>query len=196
MPPSIVLEVLQILEAEINLREETRVAEQARPALPAEEHKQQATKLSGTQAELRVRIDKVIERIRELPDGESEFGKEIKLLGLVSEVMNEAVEILARPETGRPAIAAETEAIELLLQSKRINPRAGGGGGSSPGGGGGGTTQDSALSLVGTGANDKEVREDRGVSQATGDAGPSLPEEFRAGLDEYFNRLERGPRRE
>jgi hypothetical protein len=25
----------------------------------------------------------------------------------------------------------------------------------------------------------------------TGDSGPSLPEEFRAGLDEYFNRLER-----
>ena len=190
------LEVLQILEAEINLREETRVAEQARPALPAEEHKQQSSKLSGTQAELRVRIEKVIERIRELPDAETAFGKEIKLLGMVSEVMNEATEILARSDTGRPAIAAETEAIELLLQSKRINPRGGGGGGSNPGGGGGGTTQDSALSLVGTGANDKEVREDRGVSQATGDAGPSLPEEFRAGLDEYFNRLERGPRRE
>ena len=86
--------------------------------------------------------------------------------------------------------------IELLLQSKRINPRGGGGGGASPGGGGGGTTQDSALSLVGGGVNDKEVREDRGTSQATGNAGSSLPEEFRAGLDEYFNRLERGPSRE
>jgi hypothetical protein len=196
LPPSIVLEVLQILEGEINLRDETRVAEQARPALPADEHKQQATTLSGTQAELRMRIDKVIERIRELPDGDSEFGKEIKLLGMVSEVMNEATEILARPETGKPAIAAETEAIELLLQSKRINPKGGGGGGANPGGGGGGTTQDSALSLVGSGVNDKEVREDRGVSQATGNTGPALPEEFRAGLDEYFNRLERGPGRE
>ena len=39
--------------------------------------------------------------------------------------------------------------------------------------------------------NDKEVREDRGVSQATGESGSALPEEFRAGLDEYFNRLER-----
>ncbi len=131
-----------------------------------------------------------------MPDGESVFAKEIKLLGMVSVVMNEATEILAKGDTGRPAIAAETEAIELLLQSKRINPKAGGGGGASPGGGGGGDTQDSALSLVGSGANDKEVREDRGVSQATGDAGPSLPEEFRAGLDEYFNRLERGSGRE
>ena len=48
---------------------------------------------------------------------------------------------------------------------------------------------------LGGGVNEKEVREDRGVSQATGDSGPSLPEEFRAGLDEYFNRLERGPAR-
>jgi hypothetical protein len=45
---------------------------------------------------------------------------------------------------------------------------------------------------VGGGVNDKEVREDRGVSQSTGETGPALPEEFRAGLDEYFNRLERG----
>ena len=53
--------------------------------------------------------------------------------------------------------------------------------------------QDSALALLGGGVNQKEVREDRGVSQATGESGPVLPEEFRAGLDEYFNRLERGP---
>ena len=35
-----------------------------------------------------------------------------------------------------------------------------------------------------------------GISQATGQSGPALPEEFRAGLDEYFNRLERGPSRD
>ena len=33
------LEVLQILEGEVNLREETRVAEQARPALAAQEYR-------------------------------------------------------------------------------------------------------------------------------------------------------------
>jgi hypothetical protein len=193
LPPSIVLEVLQILEGEVNLREETRVAEQARPAIAAEEHKQQSGKLSGTQSELKERVVKVIARIRELPDAESDFGKEIRLLTLVAKVMDEAAGILDRPETGAPAIAAETEAIELLLQSKRINPKAGGGGGSSPGGGGGGTTQDSALTLLGGGVNDKEVREDRGISQSTGNPGAALPEEFRAGLDEYFNRLERAP---
>ena len=192
LPPSIVLEVLQVLEAEVNLREETRVAEQARPALAAEEHGRQAAKLSGTQGGLRDRIEKVIKRILDLPDAEKEFAYEINLLGQVEEVMRDAVAILARPETGRPAIAAETEAIELLLKSRRINP-GGGGGGSTPGGGGGGITHDSALALLGRGANEKEVREDRGIAQATGDSGASLPEEFRAGLDEYFNRLEGRP---
>ncbi len=105
--------------------------------------------------------------------------------------MDEATEILARPETGPAAIGAETEAIELLLQSKQINPRGGGGGGSSPGGGGGGDTLDSALALLGAGCNEKEVREERDVGQATGADGSTLPEEFRAGLDQYFNRLER-----
>ena len=69
-----------------------------------------------------------------------------------------------------PAIAAETDAIELLLKSKRINPRGGGGGGPTPGGGGTGTTRDSALALLGGGVNDKETREDHGVSQSTGDS--------------------------
>ena len=89
-----------------------------------------------------------------------------------------------------PSDAAETEAIELLLQCKRINPKRGGGGASSPGGGGTGTTQDSALALLGSGLNQNEKREAREVAQATGETGRVLPEEFRAGLDEYFNRLE------
>jgi hypothetical protein len=191
LPPSIVLEAMQILEAEINLREETRVAEQARRALTSAEYGKRAEKLGTSQDGLSERITKLTQRIRDLPDGEQDFAKEISLLGRVELVMDQAAEILGRPETGSQAIAAETEAIELLLQSKRINPRGGGGGGSSPGGGGTGTTSDSALALIGTGLNDKEVREDRGVSQATGESGSSLPEEFRAGLDEYFNRLER-----
>jgi len=193
LPPSVVLEVLQILESEVNLREETRVAQQARPALAADEFGRKAGALAGTQKGLHTRVEKVTGRIRELPDAANEFAYEIDLLGQVAAVMGEATEILARPETGNPAVAAETDAIELLLRSKRINPKGGGGGGSSPGGGGTGSTRDSALALLGTGLNEKEVREDRGVSQATGDTGPALPEEFRAGLDEYFNRLERGP---
>jgi hypothetical protein len=191
LPPSIVLEVLQILEAEVNLREDTRVTQQAKPAVEKEQYAQQADGLSKTQHQLQDRVDKVTQRIRELPDGEAQFAKEIGLLSAVSGVMGEATAILARPETGSPAIAAETEAIELLLQSRRFNPGGGGGGGSNPGGGGGGTTNDSALSLVGRGVNEKEVRESPRAAQATGDTGATLPEEFRTGLDAYFNRLEK-----
>ncbi|WP_437227465.1 hypothetical protein SH661x_000364 [Planctomicrobium sp. SH661] len=191
LPPSIVLEVLQILEGEVKLREETRVAEQAKGATTPADHSKESKRLSDSQSALRERIDNVMVRIRELPDAESDFGKELALLVKVSEVMVDATGILARPETGSPAIAAETEAIELLLQSKRFNPNGGGGGGSTPGGGGTGTTHDSALALVGTGINEKERREDHGPVQAVGTAGSTLPEEFRAGLDEYFNRLDR-----
>jgi hypothetical protein len=193
LPPSVVLEVLQILEGEMNLREETRVAEQARPSLAVDDYKHEAGRLSTTQNVLRDRVVKVVARIRQLPDAESDFAKELHLLETVEGVMQETRDILARPNTGKAAIGAETDVIELLLQSKRFNPKAGGGGGgSNPGGGGGGTTHDSALTLLGTGVNAKEVREDRGVSQTTGERGSTLPEEFRAGLDEYFNQLERG----
>ncbi len=185
------LEVLQILEGEVNLREETRVAEQARPAIEAKEHAERADGLSGTQDELRDRVDKVIARIGELPDAEMHFGKEVQLLEAVSGVMREATDILATPETGAPAIAAETEAIELLLQSRRVNPGGGGGGGANPGGGGGGGEADSAMSLVGSGVNEREQREDHGIAQTTGETGIVFPEEFRAGLDEYFNQLEK-----
>ncbi len=190
LPPSLILEVLKILESEVNLREETRVAEQARAAVEADTHNTEAKRLSETQDGLRKRTDDVVTAIEGLPEGANRFGKEVALLNAVSSVMTDAANILNTFDTGAPAIAAETEAIELLLQCKRINPKAGGGGGSSPGGGGNGTTQDSALALLGSGLNQNERREARDVAQATGETGRVLPEEFRAGLDEYFNRLE------
>ncbi len=190
LPPSIILEVLQVLEAEMNLREETRVAEQAKNAVTAEEHQGVGTQLSGKQKELQDRIEKVLEKIIELPESEEHFGQEIEMLTDVEIAMTEASVILSRPDTSAPAIAAETEVIELLLKSKRINPKGGGGGGTSPGGGGKGDTTDSALALVGSGMNEKEHRERREIQQSTGEQGAALPEEFRAGLDEYFSRLD------
>jgi hypothetical protein len=194
LPPSVVLEVMQILEAEIALREDTRVAEQSRPALAAEKYAADAEKLAATQVKLRERVDATVKRVGELPDAASNFGYEMQLLSMVSGVMGEAAEILKRPETGAPAIAAETEVIELLLQAKRCNPKSGGGGGGSTPGGGGAEdpAEQPALALLGSGANEKARPEERDVSQSSGAADRTLPEEFRAGLDEYFNRLERG----
>jgi hypothetical protein len=191
LPPSIVLEVMQILESEMNLRDRTRVVEQSREADSNQRYSEAATELAQTQATLRDRVEAVAEKIRNLPNADEEFGKEINLMVQVDGVMQDAVRILQQPDTGRPAIAAETEAIELLLQSKRINPKSGGGGGSSPGGGGSGDTTDAAISLVGPGINEKEVRQERPVDQVNGKIDSDIPEEFRYGLDQYFDRIER-----
>ena len=175
----------------MNLREETRVVQQGREALSPDNFRVTATHLAETQDTLRNKLNDAIGRIKQLPDGVTMFAKEVGQLSSAAVVMKEASEILARPDTGSDAIAAETEVIEILLATERINPKgAGGGGGNTPGGGGGGDTSDAALALVGAGRNEKEVREMPQAAQSTGDAGVSLPEEFRAGLDEYFSRLD------
>lgn len=183
---------MKVLEDEIALREETRAAEKARPALEKVKYGERAAGLSKTQGEIAKHVEDIVRQIKELKDGEASFPKEIGLLNYVKQVMDEAQGILAQPNTGAPAIAAETEAIELLLQAKRINPGGGGGGGSNPGGGGGGTTQSSALALLGKSDAKDEAPAKRSVGQSTGTAGKKYPEEFRNGLDAYFNKLEQG----
>jgi hypothetical protein len=191
LPPSLVLEVLNILEDEMDLREETRSLEQARKALPGDDFSGQAGALAGTQADLSGRTAEVVFKISELPNGSSDFAKELKLLLAVKNVMDEAATILGSPDTGAPAIAAETEAIELLMQAKRQNPNGGGGGGgTSPGGGGSGTTTESAIAQVGRGDDADATVEEREVEQSTGLSGRQVPAEFAPGLDKYFNRLE------
>jgi len=108
--------------------------------------------------------------------------------------MDEAEDILDTPETGPKAIAAETDAIELLLQAKRQSPNGGGSGGSSPGGGGTAASASSAaLSELGPGSDAKSTITQRPVGQATGRAGREFPDELKSGLETYFNLLEGGP---
>ena len=184
---------MKILEKEIDLREETRTLEQARAALATDEYEEKALAQSETQGELAVRVADVVDKIMALPNADA-FPKEIALLSAVNTVMQDAQEILSRPDTGPEAIAAETEAIELLLQARRVNPNGGGGGGSSPGGGGTGDTDQAALALIGMGAERNAGQVNRTVGQATGSAGGELPAEYRAGLDAFFQALEEGNR--
>ncbi len=190
MPPSIVLEVLQLLDDEVKLRERTRVAEQSRPVITDTEHMEAANRLGDLQQGYQARVDALVDQILELPNAEGDFANELNMLGQVSAVMEETTEILFKPQTGPVAIAAETEIIELLLKSKRFNPNASGGSGADPGGGGKGKTEVAALALVGSGVNPQEVKEETNAIQANQVAQPGLPEEFRSGLDQYFNRLE------
>lgn len=191
LPPEIVLKVMQALRDEMNLRDETRELENARTALKDGEHKEKASKLSIEQDRIEDHTTGAVADILALPQGEEKFGKELQLLAAVREVMAEASDILREPQTGAPAIAAESEAIELLLQTKRQNPNGGGGGGSDPGGGGGAATASSAaLADLGPGSDAKSSVSARPVGQATGRAGKEFPEEFKSGLDAYFSNLE------
>ncbi len=191
LPPSIVLEVMRILEGEMDLREETRGLEQVREHTEAVAYQDKAEAQSETQRALYNRLVNVITDIRALPLGDQKFGRELKLLAGAGDAASDATEILGRPDTGREAIAAETEVIELLLQAKRANPKGGGGGGgSNPGGGGEGNTDQVALELYGPGSDPNAQIEAREVRQATGTTNDQTPAEFRDGIDAFFNALE------
>jgi hypothetical protein len=191
LPPSIVLEIMRILEGEIDLRDETRAAETAKKAVKTEEYEESLAQLFETQTSIHDRTLAVMDDIRAIPNGENKFGKELKIIGMAAAAMHDAADLLSRPTTDSDVIAAETEAIEMLLQAKRCNPK-GGGGGSSPGGGGGGDTETVALAMHGPGADPNAHIESRDIQQATGTTNDQLPAEFRDGLEDFFNAVEIG----
>lgn len=196
LPPELVLRIMKVLQEEMQLRDETREMESTRPAFAPDVYASKVRPLAASQTNLRERVDGIVADIHTLP-GAADFDREITLLSLVSDTMRQAHAVLTRPDTGPEAIAFETEVIELLLQSKRQSSGGGGGGGGgsnaqNPSGGGGGGGKGSALSDIGPQrtAGENPPTPDREVGQSTGKAGRELPEEFRRGLDTYFNQLE------
>ncbi len=183
---------MKILAGEIALREETRGIEQAKPQMLAADFAKQSQSLADTQDDLADRVVTVIEDIVDLPDGESNFGKEIGKLANAGNAMSDAVEFLATPSTGPDAIGAETEAIEWLLQAKR-SKKGGGKGGGNPGGGNrsGVDSNIAALALLGNSNDSQSKVVEKEVQQATGTTGTSLPEEYQRGLGQYFELLEK-----
>jgi hypothetical protein len=192
LPPEIVLKVMQSLRDEMKLRDSTRENENAKAAIPPEKYASNANTLGQTQQDISTHTASAITDILALKDGESQFGKELKMLKDVTGVMDENHGILVKPDTGPDAVAAETDAIEMLLQSKRSGSKGGGGGGSNPGGGSGpGSISDAALADLGPGSDAQAVVTTRQVGQATGTTGKEFPDEFKSGLDSYFSILER-----
>ena len=186
---------MKALQDEMGLRDETREMESTRASLAPNEYASKVKPLEQTQEDLRNRIDKVLVSISELENAQEQFGKELQLISLVSDIMRESRSVLARPDTGPEAIAAQTEVIELLLQAKRQSKsQSGGGGGSKPGGGGSAQGNGASLTDIGPGAGATSggnvETQSRKVDQSTGKAGQELPEEFRFGLDTYFNALQ------
>ena len=184
LPPEIVLEVLRIIDREITLREETRELEQAKEALTADKYGERSIDLYDTQITLTEDTREIAAQISLLPNAqEPRIQQQLaKVLG-AAEVMDEVEDILAEPDTGPKAIAAITEVIEILLQTCRLpnTPMI--------------TTAPpataAALRLMGLGDDSSGAFiENRAPGQTTGKAGRVLPEEFRQGLDAYFNALE------
>ena len=184
LPPEIVLEVLRIIDREITLREETRELEQAKEALTADKYGERSVDLYDTQITLTEDTREIAAQISLLPNAQEPRiqGQLAKVLQ-AAEVMDEVEDILAEPDTGPKAIAAITEVIEILLQTCRLpnTPMI--------------TTAPpataAALRLMGLGDDSSGAFiENRAPGQAIGKAGRVLPEEFRQGLDAYFNTLE------
>ncbi len=184
LPPEIVVEVMRIINREIQLREETRELEQAKEALTTDEYRERSIALYDTQITLTEDTREVEAQISLLPDAHERFiQNQLEKVANAAEVMEEVEDILAEPNTGPRAIAAITEVIEILLQTGRV-PNAPMITTAPP-------ATASALMLLGVGDDTGRASiENRSPRQATGKTGRVLPEEFRQGLDAYFNALE------
>lgn len=191
LDPAVILEVLRILESEVNLREQTRVAEQGRGVAKKDVYMGEAIRLSESQDLLRDRLDIVVQGLEGLPEGIVNFSAEIEVLGMASGAMADATKTLVSPETGPVAIAAQTEAIELMLRSKKVSPEGGGGGGGNAGGGDGGETDQAAIAMLGRGLNALAQGRESETELVVGRDRGEVPEQWREGLELYFDQLER-----
>ena len=184
LPPEIVLEVLRIIDREIQLREETRELEQAKEAITTDAYTERSIALYDTQITLTEDTREVAAQISLLPTAEEpHIQQQLAKVTAAADVMDEVEDILAEPDTGPKAIAAITEVIEILLQTCRIP--------NTPPITTAPPATAAALMLMGIGDDTGTAFiENRSPRQATGKAGRVLPEEFRQGLDAYFNVLE------
>ena len=200
LPPELILKVMKILANEISLRDETRSLEQAKPQMEPKKFTDEGFDLSDTQQEIYDRTLAVIEEIKAIEGGEQAFSNELQNLTGASEAMNDALDELALPNTGPATIAAETEAIELLLQANRTPPPPPNAPPSPPSSGGtnpmdgqrNGVAQSlSLLRLFGEAEEEDTVVVERAVEQATGKTSEEVSEEFRYGMEKYFEALEK-----
>ena len=184
LPPEIVLEVLRIIDREIQLREETRELEQAKEAITTDAYTERSVDLYDTQITLTEDTHEVAAQISLLPNAQERLiQQQLAKVAAAAEVMDEVEDILAEPDTGPKAIAAITEVIEILLQTCRIP--------NTPPITTAPPATAAALMLMGIGDDTGTAfLENRSPRQTTGRAGRVLPEEFRQGLDAYFNVLE------
>ncbi|MCC9599726.1 hypothetical protein LOC67_04065 [Stieleria sp. JC731] len=188
LDPEVVLEVLRVLKSEVDLREETRQAERGRKAMAADDYASEAIRLSESQDSIRDRLDQVIDSLQTDRDSAIQFAAEAEVLSAARAAMVDASETMVQPDTGPSVIAAQTEAIELLLRSRKVDPSTGGASNSASSSGG--DTDQEAIKLVGDALNEMATQRSGEVSTTTGASSFEVPQRMRADLDRYFMRLE------
>ncbi len=191
LPPELVVELMRVLKRETDLREETRELEQSRAALAATSIAKQSEELAKVQHDLARRTAKVIDRIIAIPNGEEDYGRDIQRLTAAVEAMRDAQMLLEKGETAGPTIAAETEAIELLKNSKKGKKNGKGNGGNPSDGNRTGADLESFVELLDSKPTDGLARPDRNTELSAGNETDSVPSEFRSGLDRLYQAMER-----
>lgn len=192
LPPELVVELMRVLKRETDLREETRALEQSRAELAATNVTRQAEELAKVQLDLARRTAKVVDRIIAIPNGEEDYGNDIQRLTAAVEAMRDAQVLLEKGETAVPTIAAETEAIELLKNSRKAGKQKGSGNGGNPGAGSRtGADLESFVELLDSKPTDGLARPDRNTELSSGNETDSVPSEFRSGLDRLYEAMEK-----
>jgi hypothetical protein len=156
----------------------------------SEDLKDRATGLAVQQMDIQERTLNVSQDIRALPNAMKNFDKELSKLKKGVQAMDEASALLTDLKVGAQTNAAQTAAIEALLEARRGGS---GGGGGDDGGGSmaSGTTRRLPMDMIGPGRDAGAKIAPRQVGEGVGKTGKQLPEEFREGLDSIFNELSR-----
>lgn len=197
LPPALLLEIMRIIGDEIDLRDETRTLDQLigkseRTLDASEDIKDRATGLAVQQMDIQERTLNVSQDIRALPNAMKNFDKELSKLKKGVQAMDEASALLTELKVGAQTNAAQTAAIEALLEARRGGGGGGGGGGDNGGGSmASGTTRRLPMDMIGPGRDAGAKIAPRQVGEGVGKTGKQLPEEFREGLDSVFNELSR-----
>ncbi len=187
------LALMRLVQREMTLRDQTRAADQRRNA-PS--YATSARKLAEEQRAIGLSVAQLIVRV---------LGPELQArLRAAAAAINDASELLQRPETGGETIAAETEVIELLANAARSSGQASGNSktvqaleemlvqmelGNSPGGNASGG-RSALASANAEGATGQDKPEERRIENTRGFAGGDFPEEFREALGYFFEQRE------
>jgi hypothetical protein len=200
MPPEMIellIEMLQIVQGEADLREKTRALEDRRHREP--KYAEKSTRLGDEQDELHTRLAELEKKVP--------IPQLVMLMMQARGAMKDAEALLRKPDTGRDTVAAETEVIELLsgVMSQMAQQAGGGGGGAgmmamlmqmmglgagqTPGGSmAGGTT--GRLNIPGGGPSKGEKGEERGGPKDAGRVLEQVPPEFRDAVEAYFRKVD------